>query len=234
MRVLAGAFKQAQVWGWIDHDPMALVTRPAVKRVDVRPPQVAQAEQLIDTAMAQDPELGLFLVLAVVLGARRSEVCRLRWSHIDLDRGEVLVGGKITSLPGELRDEEGTKTRSKRRVAIGPSVVELLRARRVEQAKQALASGVSLSPDAYVFSHETDGSKPIRPDGVTQRFTALARRLGVECRLHDLRHFLVTQLIAAGVDVRTVSGRVGHRDGGRTTLGTYAHFQEAQAGWPPS
>jgi integrase len=227
-RVLAGAFKQAPVWGWIDHDPMALVTRPAVKRVDVRPPQVAQAEQLIDTAMAQDPELGLFLVLAVVLGDRRSEVCRLRWSHIDLDRGEVLVGGKITSLPGELRDEEWTKTRSKRRVAIGPSVVELLRARRVEQAKQALASGVSLSPDAYVFSHETDGSKPIRPDGVTQRFTALARRLGVECRLHDLRHFLVTQLIAAGVDVRTVSGRVGHRDGGRTTLGTYAHFQEAQ------
>jgi integrase len=86
-------------------------------------------------------------------------------------------------------------------VAIGPSVVELLRARRVEQAKQVLAGGVSLSPDAYVFSHvshETDGSKPIRPDGVTQRFTALARRLGVQCRLHDLRHFLVTQLIASG------------------------------------
>jgi integrase len=207
---------------------MALVTRPAVKRPEVRPPQVAQAEQLIDTAMARDPELGLFLVLAVVLGARRGEVCRLRWSHIDLDRGEVLVGGKITSLPGELRDEEWTKTRSKRRVAIGPSVAELLRARRVEQAKQALAGGVSLSPDAYVFSHEADGSKPIRPDGVTQRFTALARRLGVQCRLHDLRHFLVTQLIASGVDVRTVSGRVGHRDGGRTTLGTYAHFQAAQ------
>jgi integrase len=62
---------------------------------------------------------------------------------------------------------------------------------------------------------------------VAQRFTALARRLGVQCRPHDLRHFLVTQLIAAGVDVRTVSGRVGHRDGGRTTLGTYAHFQAA-------
>jgi integrase len=63
------------VWGWIDHNPMTLVTRPAVKRPDVRPPQVAQAERLIDTAMAQDPELGLFLVLAVVLGARRGEVC---------------------------------------------------------------------------------------------------------------------------------------------------------------
>jgi integrase len=103
-----------------------------------------------------------------------------------------------------------------------------LRLSRVEQAKHALACGVSLSADAYVFSHEADGSRPIRPGGVTQRFTALARRLGVQCRLHDLRHFLVTQLISAGVDVRTVSGRVGHRDGGPTTLGSYAHFQAAQ------
>jgi len=38
---------------------------------------------------------------------------------------------------------------------------------------------------------------------------------------------MVTQLISAGVDVRTVSGRAGHRDGGRTTLGTYAHFRAA-------
>jgi integrase len=39
---------------------------------------------------------------------------------------------------------------------------------------------------------------------------------------------MVTQLISAGIDVRTVSGRAGHRDDGRTTLGTYAHFQAAQ------
>jgi integrase len=163
-----------------------------------------------------------------VLGARRGEVCRLRWSHVDLGHGEVLVGGRIVTLSGELLDQEWTKNRSKRRVAVGPAVVELLRARRVEQAKAALATGVALAPDAYVFSHEPDGSKPIRPDGVSHRFAALAADLGVSCRLHDLRHFMVTQLIAAGVDVRSVSGRAGHRDGGRTTLGTYAHFQQAQ------
>ena len=87
---------------------------------------------------------------------------------------------------------------------------------------------MSLGPDAYVFSHEPDGSKPIRPDGVSNRFRKLADRLGVECRLHDLRHFMVTHLMGAGVDVRTVAGRAGHIDGGRTTLDTYAHFQRAQ------
>jgi hypothetical protein len=62
----------------------------------------------------------------------------------------------------------------------------LLRARRIEQAKDALACGVSLAADAYVFSHEPDGSKPIRPDGVSHRFATLADRVGVDCWLHDV------------------------------------------------
>jgi integrase len=72
-----------------------------------------------------------------------------------------------------------------------------------------------------------DESKPASPDGVTHRFQQLAARLGVRARLHDLRHFMVTQLVAGGVDWRTVSGRAGHADG-HMTLGTYAHFQQAQ------
>jgi len=42
-------------------------------------------------------------------------------------------------------------------------------------------------------------------------------------RLHDLRHFAATRLLAAGVPVRTVSGRLGHANAA-TTLGVYAHF----------
>ena len=42
-------------------------------------------------------------------------------------------------------------------------------------------------------------------------------------RLHDLRHYVATQLLAAGVDVRTVAGRLGHRNAS-TTLNVYSHF----------
>ena len=44
-------------------------------------------------------------------------------------------------------------------------------------------------------------------------------------RLHDLRHFVATQLLSAGVDVRTVAGRLGHRNAS-TTLNVYAAFLE--------
>jgi integrase len=227
--ILSVAFKQAMVWGWITQNPVSLATAPGNEPADVRPPKVDQVERLLATAMAEDSELGLFLCLAVVLGARRGEVCSLRWSDVDLDRGDVLVAGSVIIVPGQpLIDREMTKTRTKRRVAVGESTLELLRSHRAAQEETALACETAPTPDAYVFSHAADASTPIRPDSVTHRFTKLARRLGVDCRLHDLRHFMVTQLISAGVDVRTVAGRAGHADGGRVTLGTYAHFQQAQ------
>jgi integrase len=55
-----------------------------------------------------------------------------------------------------------------------------------------------------------------------QRYGKLVKRLGIETSIHKLRHYSATELIAAGVDVRTVVGRLGHGGGGTTTLCTYA------------
>ena len=225
--ILSGALTRAVVWGWISHNPARLASPPSREQADTQPPAVTDAARLLKAAVAEDPELGLFLRLAVVLGARRGELCALRWSEVDLDQGEVLIAGAVVRVPHEALLAKPTKTHAKRRVAVGGGTVEQLRARRVAQAKDALACGTSLAADAYVFSHVPDGSKPIDPDGITHRFQRLARRLGVRCRLHDLRHFMVTQLVAGGVDWRTVSGRAGHADG-HMTLATYAHFQQAQ------
>jgi integrase len=225
--ILSGALTRAVVWGWISHNPARLASPPSREQADTQPPAVEDAARLLRAATAEDPELGLFLRLAVVLGARRGELCALRWSEVDLEPGEVLIAGAVVRVPREALLAKPTKTHAKRRVAVGAGTVELLRARRVAQAKDALAFGTTLAADAYVFSHVPDGSKPIDPDGISHRFQRLARRLGVRCRLHDLRHFMVTQLVAGGVDWRTVSGRAGHADG-HMTLATYAHFQQAQ------
>ncbi len=89
--------------------------------------------------------------------------------------------------------------------------------------------GVSLAPDAFVFAAEVDGSRPWRPDTWTHRFVRLRSKLGMkQVRLHDLRHFVVTRLLAAGVPVSQVAGRVGHGGGGATTLKVYGHFLQAQ------
>jgi integrase len=225
--VLSGAFKQAVVWGWTAHNPAKLATPPAAGRAEVSPPDPEAVARLLTVAMEEDPELGLFLRLAVVLGARRSELIALKWRDVDLGAGEVLIASGVVRVAGQPLIDKDTKTHAKRRVAVGASTVELLRAQRARQAEAALASGTPLAPDAYVFSRSADGRSAISPDGISHRFQELAADLGVRARLHDLRHFMVTQLVAGGVDWRTVSGRAGHADG-HMTLATYAHFQAAK------
>ena len=68
---------------------------------------------------------------------------------------------------------------------------------------------------------------PIKPDTLTQAFRRLTARSGVKLRFHDLRHFAATTSIAAGADIRTVAGRLGHADPS-LTLRIYAHAVEAR------
>lgn len=78
-----------------------------------------------------------------------------------------------------------------------------------------------------MFSPEPDGARPWTPDHLTKAFQSIRTKLGLHTvRLHDLRHFAATRLLAAGVPVRTVSGRLGHANPS-TTLSVYAHFLEA-------
>ncbi|MBI4936323.1 MAG: GntR family transcriptional regulator, partial [Actinobacteria bacterium] len=65
---------------------------------------------------------------------------------------------------------------------------------------------------------------PWHPDHFTHLFRRLADTVGIEEPLKNLRHFNATQLLAAGVDLRTTAGRLGHGDGGATTLRVYASW----------
>jgi integrase len=226
--ILSGALGRAVAWGWRSDNPAERAVLPPARKPRITPPAVEAAARLLEAAAEDDAGLGLFLRLAVILGARRGELRGLRWSRVDPEHGEVLVARGVIYVPGEPLIERDTKTYGERRVALDPATLELLRAHRERAEVAAEEFGVSLPADAYVFSRSPDGLVPMRPDGMSHRFAKLRKRLGVTCRLHDLRHFMVTQLVASGMDVRTIAGRAGHGDGGRMTLGTYAHFQRAR------
>jgi integrase len=72
-----------------------------------------------------------------------------------------------------------------------------------------------------VFSLTPDWSTHLLPDSVTQRYRRMAARLGIDTHLHALRHYSATELVAAGIDIRTIAGRLGHAGGGTTTLRVY-------------
>jgi integrase len=71
-------------------------------------------------------------------------------------------------------------------------------------------------------------ANPWRPDSTSRRFRQLRDRAGVrpDIDLHGLRHTMITEMLAAGVDPRTVMGRAGHSSE-TTTMTVYAKVRPA-------
>lgn len=218
--ILGGALKRAVRWGWIAVNPISQAEPPSVPKPDPHPPSADEAARIVNEAW-QDPDWGALVWLAMVTGARRGEVSGLRWGHVDLDGGVVTLYRSIAQLAGQTWEKD-TKTHQRRRVALDPETIEVLREHRARCEQRAGALGVEVRPEGFVFSLAPDCSVQRNPGGITQRYGRLARRLGIDTHFHSLRHYSATELISAGVDPRTVAGRLGHAGGGSTTLRVYS------------
>ncbi len=224
--ILRTSLNQAVKWGWLASNPVLKATPPRIRRPEIVPPAPADVLRLIAEADVVDPDLGAFLRTSCTTGARRGELCALRWRDVDLKERRVVIAHNLVEGKNGQLVEKDTKTHAVRRIALDDTTVEVLGEHKKRMEVRAKTCGATIAPDCYVFTKSVDGIKPWVPNEVTKVFIQLRNRVGLTgVRLHDLRHFAATRLLAAGVPVRTVSGRLGHANAA-TTLGVYAHFVE--------
>jgi len=215
--IVRAALDRAVRYGYLGVNGASLAEPPGFRRSEPDPPTPAEAQALLNEA-ARDPEWALLLSLTMTVGWRRGEICALRWADVDLAEGTITIERSQWGLL-----EKSTKTNQQRKVAIGPDAVERLTAHREHCKAECAKIDVKLGLTSYVFSPSPDRSTPWLPHSVSQRYRRLAETVGLRStRLHSLRHYSATQLVSAGVDIRTVAGRLGHGSGGATTLRTYA------------
>lgn len=234
--VVHSAFEQAVVWGWIGVNPASHARKPVVPEPETTTPTPGDVDRLLEGAKArpsssptaptlvETPEMFAFLALDAAIGARLGQIVALRWSAVDLEAATVRIthtasigekGVEITPL---------TKTKGKARtVAIDDLTVAVLTAHHDAMRARAKSFGVRLGKTAFVFSDDPAGKLPWRPDSTSRRFRKLRDRAGLTgVRFHDIRHYVGTYLINAGVDPRTVADLLGHTKAA-TTLNMYAH-----------
>jgi integrase len=220
--ILHGSLDRAVRWRHLGVNKSAIAAAPPPAPSKPDPPTAEEAARMLSAAWASDPDWGLLLWLTMVTGSRRGEVSALRWEHLDLARGSVRIERSNAQPRAGVKEKE-TKSRQQRRVALDPQTVQMLHAHHERCEQRCTALGCELEPSAFLFSPAPDGSAPWPPRTLTQRYRYLARKLKLRStRLHSLRHYSATELIAAGVDIRTVAGRLGHGSGGATTLRIYA------------
>jgi integrase len=219
--ILRGAFALAVRWRWIAVNSAVTARPPSVAPPNPTPPTSKQAAAMLTAAWEDDPDWGCLLWVAMTSGPRRGELCALRWHDVDFDAQILTIARNYVEF-GKYRVHKDTKTHQQRRIALSPESIAVLRAHLERAVERASAVSVELASDAFLFSYAPDSSTPMLPGTVTKKYAGQARALGVQSHLHELRHYSATELLAAGVDLRTVAGRLGHGGGGATTLRVYA------------
>lgn len=217
--ILSSAFTQAVKWGWLGANPAEQATPPAKRKPDRRAPEPETVQKLID-ACANEPELGLAITLGALTGARRGELCGLQWHDVDWDRGLLRIARqRVPAKGGDVTVP--TKSKSPRVLSIGAPGVAVLRRYRAILEERASALGVEIPSDGWLISPDA-GVSPIRSKWLGEAISTVSQQSGVRITTHLLRYFAATQMVGAGVDVRTAAGRLGHAP--EIMLRVYADF----------
>ena len=170
--------------------------------------------------------LGFYFRLSAFTGARRGEVCALRWS--DFDGSLLTISKSRTKAGNEVVELSSTKggTNGRRTIKVDTDTMELLKGHRKRQIQERMAIGECWTDTGYVFVRE-DGL-PIDVHTPTHLFRKLSKTAGLEpIRLHDLRHLHATELLRLGIPLHVVAHRLGHRDA-MVTATIYAHVTDEQ------
>jgi integrase len=224
-RVLHRALARAAKAEVVSRNVASVIRPPKVDAPEIAILTADQMGALLDRLANDLNRRALHPMAAVALGTgmRRGEILACRWGDVDLENATLRVERSLEETAAGLRFK-GPKTRCGRRlISLPANVVEVLRAHRRERIEFRLALGIGrLGSDDLVFA--TPEGAPMSPDKLSRDWGLAMAGLGLPLiTFHALRHSHASALIAARLDVLTISRRLGHGSPG-ITLGVYGHL----------
>ena len=225
--VLHGALRQAVINRYIPLNPADgdFCKLPKVKRQEIKPLDEMQITAFLD-AIHGNPLEDLFIV-TLFTGLRQGEVLGLCWNCVDFENNVLTINKQM-----QLHQEQGmkayqlvaTKNSKARTITVAPFVMEHLKRRKVEQAKQRLIAGALWQQNELVFTDQL-GNHLTKPT-IYRAFKKAAASIGrPDARFHDLRHSYAVAAIRSGDDIKTVQSNLGHATAA-FTLDVYGHVTE--------
>ena len=220
--VLRGCLNHAVKLGLISRNPTKAVVPPKPKPKEKLILDENQIQALLIAAKEAQPAYLPLYQLAITTGMRLGELLGITWDDLDWDKHTLTVNRQLKRIRREGLRLTPPKTKAGRRtLKIGRTTRSLLKEHQKAQFESTVPRDPAWTDKALVFAEE-DGS-PIGPRKMQKAFKRALAAAGLpDIRFHDLRHTAATHMLANGVDVLTVSRRLGHTKAS-TTLDIYGH-----------
>lgn len=220
-RLIHGIFNQAMKEGLVRFNPAETASPPSVKKKEASFFEEETIEEIKKCLEKEPLKWRCITLLMIATGARRGEIMGLKWSSVDFKNDKIKICNNLLYSKQRGIYEDTPKTGVSRYVGVNHSVMQLLAQHRKEQTLLRLKMGDRWVNTVYCFTREN--GEPMHPDSITDWLNKFSKKYDLpHINPHKFRHTQVSLLIGAGIDIVTVSKRVGHKDP-HTTASIYAH-----------
>lgn len=214
LTVLNLAFEYACDMEFLEQNPCERIrrSREDTKKVEAF---TKDEQRKIENAILESGDSRLFgILLCLYTGVRIGELLGLEWADVDLQRGFITINKTVYRDKGESGEwqliVDKTKTASSDRVIPLPSYITQMLIERKKTAKSD-----------YIIENKKGERMSIR--SYQYIFEKLTEKAGVrKLNFHALRHTFATRAIECGMDIKTLSEIMGHKNAS-ITLNRYAH-----------
>lgn len=211
---LRKALTDAVRWRLLSHNPATHVEVPRAEKYEGDAYDAAEIGVLLAYLSRHDDPTVSILDHALIrtlftTGLRRGELLGLRWHNVDLVERRLSVRRTRVVVEGTVLDGDPKTAAGRRTIRFDAETGDALA--RLRNAAEAFAgkAGTKVGDDDLIAT--TFDGQPVHPLTFSRRFQRHAQRAGLrKIRLHDTRASHVQASVASGVDIVTVSRRVGH------------------------
>lgn len=184
------------------------IKRPKLTEKPVECFSMQEQKQIESAVLNSKKDKLLGILLCLYSGLRIGELIALQWNDIDLTKGILTVSKSCHDSKYGLVIDEPKTINSRRLIPLPKQLLPILKA----QKKHSCSD--------YVVSAN---DKPISVRSYQRSFELLLKKLKITHKgFHSLRHTFATRALECGMDVKTLSEILGHKNP-TITLNRYAH-----------
>lgn len=210
--VVQNSLKTAHLVGYLPEYTANKIKRPKINEKKVSCFTLAEQKKIETAALDAKKDKYKGIVLCLYTGLRIGELLALSWEDIDFEKGILTVSktcrdGNINGKHIRISDTPKTEN-SRRQIPLSKTILKMLK-----EMKKKSTCGFLIA----------DGEKPVFIRSYQRTFELLLKKIGLPHKgFHSLRHTFATRALECGMDVKSLSEILGHKNA-TITLNRYAH-----------
>ena len=215
-------FKQAKKWKLIESNPNEEAIKPKLVKKKRNCYNNEQVITLLKCLENESIKYRTIIALTLNSGMRRSELCALRWSDIDFINNTILIDNSLKVIDGVVDEEKAKTEYSVRTIYVGQAIISLLQEYKRWQDEYIIKLGDKWQGTDRIFT--SPNGQHIHPDTCSDILRKVLKKYNLpKITFHELRHTCASILNSNGIDIKTISERLGHANVD-ITLNIYTHI----------